>query len=257
MKPDGEFRLLQVSDCHLLPGADGRYRGLPALASLERVLEAGQRWRPDAWLFSGDLSEDASPASYDLLSESLRDIGADVLVLPGNHDDPEQLAGRFPRGPWQGPCAVEAGGWRIVMMDSTVPGDPAGAFDTSQLDALDAELAGTRAPVLVALHHQPLPVGSPGVGKDPVREAGAVTARRSRDPAVRVVTWGHVHHGWRKQQEGITWVAAPSSVANALPWRERFEADPGGPACRWFRLWKSGDFATGLLRPAPGRTGGA
>ena len=258
MKQDGEFRLLQVSDCHLQADPEARYRGLPALASLRRVLAAGQRWRPDAWLFSGDLSEDASPASYALLSETLRELEADVLVLPGNHDVPEMLAEWFARGPWQGPCAVEAGGWRIVMMDSTVEGDPAGAFDADQLDALDAELASAGdAPVLVALHHQPLPVGSPWIDKYPLREAGAFTTLLSRYPSVRAVTWGHVHHAWRAERDAITWVAAPSSVANALPWRERFEADPGGPACRWFRLWESGEFATGVLRPAPGRTGDA
>lgn len=253
MNKAGEFRVLQVSDCHLLPDDQGRYRGLPALAALQNVLDAGRRWGPDALLLSGDLSEDGSPESYALLAEALRGFPAEVLVLPGNHDDPGQLARHWPLGPWDGPRMVEAGDWRIVLLDSTVPGEPAGAFETQQLDALDAELAAAQdAPVLVALHHQPVPVGSPWIDRYPLRDAGAFRARLARHRGVRLVSWGHVHHPWRRRQGGITWVATPSSVANALPWRERFEADPGGPACRWFRLWRSGDFATGVLRPAPG-----
>lgn len=257
MSPRAEFRLLQVSDSHLLPDPNGRYRGLQALDALRQVLEAAQRWRPDALLLSGDLSEDGSDASYALLSSALRDVDAELLVLPGNHDDADRLARHWTQGPWNGPCTVGAGHWRIVLMDSTVAGDPAGAFDADQLDALDAELAAAgEAAVMVALHHQPLHVGSPWIDKYPLREAGAFRDRLARHPQVRVVTWGHVHHAWRASRDGITWVSAPSSVANALPWRERFEADPGGPACRWFRLWESGEFATGVLRPAPGRSVG-
>ncbi len=102
-----------------------------------------------------------SCASCSLLSKS------PFYVLPGNHDDRRALSRHFdvPGGdgePVQ--YSVDLGPLRLVVLDTTIPGEDAGALDAERLDWLDNELAVAPGQLtLVAMHHPPLLTGIAGV----------------------------------------------------------------------------------------------
>lgn len=244
-----KLRLVQISDCHVsaAPGAD--YRGQNALRGLTGLLPAIGESEPDAILLTGDVSEDGSPASYARVAALLAPFGIPLLALPGNHDVPDVMMRYFPQGPWSGPLLRAAGDWLLVALDSTAPGAIDGAFAADYLDRLGRGLRRSPARhVLVALHHQPVPVASPWIDRYALREPGPFLDLLERDGRVRGVTWGHVHQDFRSERGGMVMLGSPSSAANGIPGGEKFALDPAGPACRWFELDSGGGVETGILR---------
>lgn len=196
---NGSYLLVQVSDVHLTTagtmGPDARPRG-NLLRALDAVEAAGLR--PDVFLLTGDLADKGEGASYDDLAAIVKQAAgtADVVYLPGNHDDRaafrRHLLGRAGDGPvnqvrWRG-------GLRIIALDSVVPGQDGGELGEETLSFLRAGLA-VPAPdgTVVVLHHPPVP--------SPVRP---LTEIALRNPAplreaiagtdVRLVVAGHFHH---------------------------------------------------------------
>jgi Icc protein len=242
------FKLVQVSDCHVAADSAASYRGLNADRALASLLPAIRHWQPDLVMLTGDVAEDASMAAYGRVSAALGSLGAPVIALPGNHDDPAVMSRYFPMGPWSGPLFRSARGWQLVLLDSTARGQIHGSIDPSQLDALRRNLARSQAEhILLALHHQPVPVNSPWIDRYALQQPDALLELLDGEPRVRCVTWGHIHHEFEANRNGVRYLGSPSSVANSLPGREKFTPDVGGPACRWFILHPDGHFETGTM----------
>src|SRR5690606_3874539 len=120
---------------HLMARPDGLLCQVNTDASLRAVMDLvrANGHRPDLLLATGDLSHDGSPQSYQRLRSLLEQTDWPVRCLPGNHDDPQTL--RHTMGLWAQPV-TDIGAWRIVLLDSTVPGSNAGHISAEQLDLL-------------------------------------------------------------------------------------------------------------------------
>jgi Icc protein len=243
------LRIIQVSDCHIAQDPRARYRGQSADRNLAALMPAIRRWQPDLLLLTGDVSEDASAAAYGRVSAQLSTAGAPVLALPGNHDDPAVMRRYFPLGPWDGPYVCERRNWRLILLDSTVPGSIGGQFSEAELERLDHCLRqSVDRNIALALHHQPVPVDSFWIDRYALDQPEVFWSVVERHSRVRCVCWGHVHQDFHAQRNGIELLGSPSSAANSLPQRESFTLDLGGPACRWFELRGDGGMETGLIR---------
>src|SRR3712207_3700749 len=149
---DRPFLLAQLSDPHL--GADW-IDAQPSdrlAAAVDAVLAMAQ---PDAVLVSGDLTDHAADGEYAQARELLHRLSAPLYVLPGNHDDRTVLRRHFSvPGAEREPVryAADLGPLRLVVVDTTLPGEDPGSLDADQLAWLDAELANdARTPTLVAM----------------------------------------------------------------------------------------------------------
>jgi len=243
------LKILQVSDCHVSADPEAVYRTLNAERNVKTLLPAMRAWGPDLVLLTGDVSEDASPAACARVAEMLGAVGAPLLALPGNHDDPQIMRDHFPQGPWDGPLVHEVGPWLLVLMDSTVRGRVSGCVQQHDLDRLNAHLDASSADfALVALHHQPVPVNAPWIDRFALENPDDFFRHVDRDARIRCITWGHIHHDFRSKRNGVELLGAPSAAANSLPQTPRFTLDPAGPACRWLELYEDGRVETGLLR---------
>lgn len=206
-------------------------------------------WDPDLVLLTGDVSEDASASSYARVAVRLGTLGAPVLALPGNHDDPEVMKQHFPLGPWDGPGVFELDPWLIMGLDSTSTGKISGVFSQHDLERFDASMRGSNSEhILVALHHQPVPVNSPWIDRYALEEPERFLAYLDREKRVRCVAWGHVHHAFSSDRNGVSFLGAPSSVANSLPEKRKFTLDLAGPSCRWMELGDDGIVKTGVMQ---------
>ncbi len=245
------LRLIQISDCHVSADPDALYRGQSANANFQKVLQLARQWNPALVLLTGDVSEDGSQESYERISGLLAQTGVPVLALPGNHDDVEVMSRYFRLGPWDGPHVTEAGNWQLVLLDSTEPDRVSGCFSASCLEQIHASLHGkVREHTLVALHHQPVPVGAPWIDRYMLESPARFLDLIDQSPQVRCICWGHVHHDFQMQRKGVTLLGSPSTVANSMPGTQRFTLDPAGPACRWLELSARGEVNTGLLNPS-------
>ena len=242
-------RIIQVSDCHVPQNPATLYRGLNADRNLASLLPAMRHWQPDLILLTGDVSEDGSAAAYGRVSAHLSTVGAPVLALPGNHDDPAVMRRYFLAGPWSGPHSEKARNWQLLLLDSTVPGQVSGKLDSGALERLDRLLReSTASHALVALHHQPVPMNAEWIDRYALEQPAGLLDLLERHPRVRCVTWGHVHQDFEARRGEVLLLGSPSTVANSLPGTEKFALDLTGPACRWLELGLDGTVSTGVLR---------
>lgn len=248
------LKVIQLSDCHVTGDPNVSYRGEDPRASLCAVVDRIIAWSPDLVLATGDLSEDASKASYQFLANQFERIHSPLWVTAGNHDDARVMHQVFPRTSLGEPVRVHDGGWQVILMNSARPGEVPGRLDKDQLEGLRAMLHDDERPALLALHHQPWLVGSPWIDRYPLTDPAPFIEVLDAGPERQLVLWGHVHQALNGQHEtpsgrSITGLAGPSTVCNSLPNQARFTPDPAGPACRWLELEANGDWRTGLLRP--------
>jgi 3',5'-cyclic AMP phosphodiesterase CpdA len=207
-------RILHLSDCHVprQEGADDQ--GLDARAILAGMLRDCDRVDGlDLVVVSGDVADDASREGYaaalDLIGGFARSRGIPQAYCTGNHDRREafgtvlgsghfdqagQPAGTLAAGP-DGPRAAvsEVAGYRIITLDSLVPGETPGYVSPDQLTWL-RDLLSQPAPAgsVVILHHPPV-----APDREPQRSVGL---RNAADLAavltgsdVRAVLCGHFH----------------------------------------------------------------
>jgi 3',5'-cyclic-AMP phosphodiesterase len=197
--------------------------GCDPVAALSAAVESvlALRPRPDAVLVSGDLAEHAADEEYDLVRELLAPIDAPIHVLAGNHDDRAALRRHFELpGVNSEPVqyAVECGPLRLVVLDTTRPGEDRGALDEERLSWLDAELgAAPEAPTMLAMHHPPLVTGLPsldGIGL-PAEDRRALAEVVERHRQVRRLVAGHMHRAITGVLAGCAVLAVPSTYMQA------------------------------------------
>lgn len=213
------FLLAQLSDPHIgatWAGSESVARFAAAVDSVRAV-----RPQPDAVLVTGDLADHATDEEYEQVRELLAPLEAPLYVLPGNHDDRGALRRHFgvPGGADE-PVrySVDLGPLRLVVLDTTRPGDDPGELDAEQLDWLDAELAA--APdrlTMLAMHHPPLVTGIPVWDELGLRTAdrnllGDMIERHRQ--VCRLVT-GHVHRTMTGELAGRSVLTVPSTYVQA------------------------------------------
>ncbi|WP_173924275.1 phosphodiesterase [Agromyces sp. Marseille-P2726] len=229
--PAAKQVMAHVSDTHLLAGgaplggvADTVSALHRAVAQLERL---GQRL--DAIVVTGDITDLGELDAYRLVREAFEPLvvatGAELVWVMGNHDERETFrAGLLDETvPGDGPVhrAVDVGGLRIVVLDTSVPGYHHGELDASSLAWLDAVLAEP-APdgTVIAMHHAP--IATPLALMDVLELRGQEAfAEVVRGRGVRLILGGHLHYATNGRFAGI-----PVSVAGALAYTMDLSASP-------------------------------
>jgi 3',5'-cyclic-AMP phosphodiesterase len=250
-------RLTHLTDPHLYGGAGELLRGIPTLPSLEATLAHAQRrdWPPDAVLVTGDLVQD-DPAGYAHFRRVFAALRLPVLCLPGNHDEPETMRRELDCAPFIVCGTVDLGLWRIVLLDSVIPGSAAGRLSAQTLATLQSALAGApQRHALVCLHHHPVPMGSRWLDRVGLENADEFFDVIDRHPNVRGIVWGHVHQSYDALRNGVRLLATPSTCAQFLPRSEQFAIDRRPPGYRTLELKADGSILTDLVWVESGASG--
>jgi Icc-related predicted phosphoesterase len=147
--------LAQISDTHFDGGERNRSRAAQVMAYLN-----GLPNQVDAILVTGDVANSGRASEYD---EARAVLTASVPVFfgPGNHDDRAAFRSTLLGEPTSAAplnAVRHVGGTAIVMLDSTVPGQPYGELSAATLDWLRATLRAQPADarILLAFHHPPV-----------------------------------------------------------------------------------------------------
>lgn len=215
--------IVHLSDTHLLAGnvpLGGRYDTEANLAAtLARVeqLTVDGAVRPDALVFTGDLTDLGEPGAYARLRELVEPVaarlGAPIVWVAGNHDErPEMRRDLLGLSAEERPVTGvwDLGGLRLVALDTSVPGWHHGEIDAAQREWL-GEVLATPAPLgtILALHHPPLPSHVPLFDILELRDQDALAAVLAGTD-VRAILAGHLHYSMSGTFAGI-----PVSVASA------------------------------------------
>ncbi|MEX6501471.1 3',5'-cyclic-AMP phosphodiesterase [Pseudomonas zhanjiangensis] len=247
---DSSVLLVQLSDSHLFADADGKLLGMETQDSLQRVIERVLEEQPqiDLVLASGDLSQDGSAASYVRFRQLTAALPAPARWFPGNHDEIPAMQAACAGSDLLEPV-IDLGNWRIILLDSSIPGAVPGYIADAQLELLERALG--EAPErhhLVCLHHHPVSIGCRWMEPIGVRNADALFAVLERFSQVRALLWGHVHQEFDQQRGDLRLLASPSTCVQFAPGSEEFQVDSSAPGYRWLRLHDDGRLDTGVSR---------
>jgi len=245
------IRLLQFTDTHLLADPAATVRGVRTQASLEACLaHARRRHLPaDVIAVTGDLVQD-DPVAYGALELLFDNLGAPVLLIPGNHDVPAELERRFAHEPFQVGGTRVLGCWAVVMLSSWYANaqDGEGQLGLAELARLEEALAAHRdRHVLVCLHHQPIPMEAAGLDALGLGDAGPFMAVIRRHPHVRAVVWGHAHQSLDVLRGDVRYLCTPSTCMQFKPRDPGFVIDDRPPGYRVIDLHDDGGIATEVV----------
>jgi 3',5'-cyclic-AMP phosphodiesterase len=230
------YLLVQLSDPHIGASWGDGDPVAKLAAAVDAVLALKES--PNAVLVSGDLADHAADDEYEQVRALVGRIDAPAYVLPGNHDDRDALHRHFGvpgAGGRSVQYAADLGPLRLVVLDSTRPGEDRGELDGERLGWLDRTLAeAPRAPTVVAMHHPPFTVGIPvwdAIGL-PAADRLALGELLGRHPHVRRVVAGHVHRAIAAELGGRAVLSVPSTYVQGLLDFDATElelsADPAG-----------------------------
>lgn len=251
MAEDQTLRIVQVTDCHLFAEPDGKLLGMETRDSLNRVLElvAQEHPNPDLILATGDLSQDGSEASYQVLKQKLEEFAAPSYWFPGNHDRPDAMRAVLGEGASQLTRVVRSDHWQLILLDSTIPGKVPGRLEQSELDFL-RQCLQERPDLhsLVSFHHQPVPIHCKWLDPLGIKNAEALFEVLDAFSNVRVVLWGHIHQQFEKERNGVQLLATPSTCVQFAPESTDFQVDSEPPGYRWLELRPDGSIRTEVSR---------
>ena len=240
--------LLQITDTHLFADADRAHRGISTQATLEAVLtqaRSDSRWPPDAIVVTGDIVHDESRAGYRRFRQTLEALGPPAYCIPGNHDDPELMAECLASPRVQVCGDVRLGTWRVILLNTHLPGEVGGELGANELARLEGTLTRLSGEhTLICMHHHPLPMGSAWMDPVGLRDAEQFLQIVQRHSQVRAVLWGHVHQASDRQRDGVRFLSSPSTCSQFLPASDEFAVDTRPPGMRWLALSSDGNVTT-------------
>jgi len=243
------MRLIQLTDCHLLADPQQLSRGFNTHDCLSQVAEHLKNTAADAFIFTGDLSQDGSAVSYQYLHALLDFTDKPVYALPGNHDDAivmrEQLSAQCVH-------SAELGNWQVLLLDSQVTGEAFGEINQADLNWLSLWLkTSTGKPTLIAIHHQPLAVGSQWTDDIMLQNGDQLLNILKGYADVKGLIFGHVHQEFDQQFGHIRIMGCPSTCFQFKAKVDEFAVDKTLQAgYRWLDLNDDGSLESGITRLA-------
>ncbi|MFK7938739.1 MAG: phosphodiesterase [Roseovarius sp.] len=224
-------QLIWLSDLHF--EAEGLVLGHDPRARLEAAIDhINVHYRhPETAMcvITGDLVDTSTPENYAALWHRLDRLQMPWVPLTGNHDTREVYLKHLPQpeGLQDGfaQCVFDLGVAWVICLDSLWDGHDAGLLCDARLTWLEAQLKlCTGRPVLIFLHHPPVPLGLPMLDPDRLSNGAQLMALLGQFPDVRQVCCGHVHRPVVAQAGQIT----VTSVRSVL-----YQAPPARPAWDW------------------------
>ncbi len=246
------MKIAQISDLHVV--AEGKTLGVAPMAeNLEKVVAHINGLRPDLVLVSGDIADTGRVAEVVRAAGILAGLKAPFYVTAGNHDTRGALRQGMPAAalPAQQTAhlsyALDLPELRILALDSTDPDAPNGRICTARAAWLEAELAASKKPTLIFMHHPPLKFSVDETDRPPLEGAdvlGAVVAKHSH--IVRILC-GHIHLFAQALWQGKLVCTAPS-MGMRLHWNPNSKAVSSflraSPAYLWHMHNEDGQIIT-------------
>ncbi len=244
-----DVKFLQINDSHLFKNAGKRLIGVDTEASLRAVLAlASKEDNVSGILATGDLSQDGSIESYRKFNDIVKALGAPIYWIPGNHDNSDYF--HHPENfPLASRSVIEAGNWRILLLDSVIPGKESGHLSPSELDYIERHVSDDDGRyTLLVLHHHPIPCGSSWLDTMILNNSDDFLELIAHKASVRAVLNGHIHQARQQEIAGVSFISTPSTCLQFAPDTEEFTLDTRMPGYRSLILKHDGSIETEVVR---------
>lgn len=222
---DTDMLIAQVTDLHVRARGVLSHGRVDTLAMAEAAVARlrAMEPRPDIVVVTGDLTDCGLPEEYGLIDELLATLPMPAYVIPGNHDRTEELVRglrhRHRYLPAEDHLSYVVDGLpvRLVMLDTTVPGETHGELSGTRLrwvrEALRAEPG---RPTLLLMHHPPFATGIAAMDAIGCRNGDALAPVVREHPEIERVLAGHHHRPITVRWAGTVGYIAPSTAHSVL-----------------------------------------
>lgn len=247
--PAESLNVLQLTDSHLYADPSRCLLGINTLETFDQVLAQAllESGRPDLLLATGDLVHDASDTGYKRLMGRFKLAEIPTYCLPGNHDLPGKMKQLMNQDNVHCLPSVQAKGWSLIFLDSTIPDNDGGSIDARQMSLLKVLLeAHPEKHTLICMHHHPLPVGSRWMDTMALNNPGVFFGLLRHHPQVKAILCGHIHQAFESRHNGVRLIGSPSTCVQFTAGEDDFSIDPTPPGYRWIGLQPNGEVLTGI-----------
>ncbi|MGB8703350.1 MAG: 3',5'-cyclic-AMP phosphodiesterase [Thermosynechococcaceae cyanobacterium] len=247
-QPSPPLLVAQITDLHLFADERRDLLGWNTWESLAVVVQQvmAQPVSPDLLLLTGDLAQDETEGAYLKVLKCFEPLGIPTYWLPGNHDHVQTMERVLNQPPIYIDKSIDQGGWRLLLLNTNVPGQVYGALSAETLDWLATQLAQTppTQPTAIAMHHPPFLVGSPWLDKSGLQNTSAFLEVIDRFPQVQLVLFGHVHQEFKYVRQDVMYLSTPSTCIQFRPKSVNFALDDALPGFRLLWLYPDGQYKT-------------
>lgn len=227
-----QYRVAQITDCHLVATASGYYKQVQPAAHLAAIVAQLVVEQPDAVLLTGDVTQDHSAASYQLLAQLMAPLNCPVFCLPGNHDDLVELELLCQQLPFRPERSIQLASWQLLLLN-TKGETPAGVFGAKQQQWLASECKRSKAKALwLFCHHHPISLNQ-FIDKHGQQQQAELWQLIAAEPRILGIAHGHAHYAHQQQVQGVNVVGCPASSVQFLPTSSWETVDEGPQWCDW------------------------
>jgi len=222
------MKLIWMSDPHF--AAKGDVLGHDPRLRLDAAIQHVNTHHADAAfsVISGDLVNRGTAQDYATLAEQLSGLATPYLPMVGNHDNRTLFRQHLPV-PADGmgehvQYAVQTEAALLLCLDTLKAGSDAGEFCDARMAWLEDRLANADRPVILFMHHPPMPLGLPTQDTENLQDGKKLLDLVSRFDAVMQLCIGHVHRPICGNVRGSPFATMPSLL---------FQAPAPEPAWDW------------------------
>ncbi len=186
------MRIVQLTDLHLPPAGTDTQLRIDTRQNFLDMLPRVVALQPDLIVLSGDLCYDVpEAATFNWVREQMDALEISYAVIAGNHDDSTQMGEAFDLTIQQKEVYFEKALDQqvILFLDTALA-----TISDAQLEWLDEQLTNLEGPVLIFMHHPPLPAGMPFMDNHwPFHRSAELMALFNRYASNMYVFCGHYH----------------------------------------------------------------
>lgn len=172
----------------------------------------------DAIFLTGDISQDESKGSYQLLVDELKDLGLSIYWIPGNHDSLINMESELSKNElFIRTSKLATSSWDYIFLNTHESGTDKGHLSEFELNLLETELKSSKdKSIAIVMHHHPVEVGTPLIDEYQLKNKDEFWNILSRY-SVNLIICGHVH-GCYTLNNGNTKIE--TSPATCLQWKK-------------------------------------
>lgn len=247
------YQIVQISDSHLFASKNGLHQGQNVYHNLLRVFkDIAKITDLSAIIFSGDLTQDHSDASYQLFVEAFEyahqhfQLKLPLYWLPGNHDEMTLMSTHLKHPNIHPNKTLMLDNWQLLFIDSTCQ-TPSGEVSDIQLNTIKEQCLRSENN-LVFMHHPPVNVGY-FIDKHGLQHKNHFWHEINQITNLNAIFCGHVHRGINidiSERNIMPIYTCPATSIQFDPKAESVEALPQGPAYRVITLHSDGQHQTEL-----------
>ncbi len=210
--------IVQASDLHICKDGKFAYEVSDTLKGLKHFTRHIKKFTfpIDLLVISGDLSDDGTISSYEIIKKSLSELTIPYYIIPGNHDNKKNMASVFSEHKYLNNYidnrifhSFIIDNIKIILLDSVSPGGPHGSLTEGILKQLEIEL-DSNINSLVFLHQPPFPSGIGFMDNQSYLNRERLLNILSKAENLLLVGCGHIHRAMLSRKGGVNFSLAPS-----------------------------------------------